>query len=65
MVSATNTNRYVLVANGTTGYVGRLLVEADISDFGSYANATHNHTASDITDLETATLTFSNKTIAL
>jgi len=36
VVSATNTNRFVLVANGTTGYVGRALLEADISDLQSY-----------------------------
>lgn len=36
VVSATNTNRFALMANGTTGYVGRALVEADISDLGSY-----------------------------
>jgi hypothetical protein len=38
VVSATNTNRYALMANGTTGYVGRLLVEADLSDLGPYNN---------------------------
>lgn len=42
VVSATNTNRFVLVANGTTGYVGRALVEADISDLGSYLTAETN-----------------------
>lgn len=42
VVSATNTNRFVLVANGTTGYVGRLLVEADISDLQSYLTAEVN-----------------------
>lgn len=36
VVSATNTNKFALMANGTTGYVGRALVEADISDFGTY-----------------------------
>jgi len=36
IASATNTDKFVLVANGTTGYVGRALLEADISDFGSY-----------------------------
>lgn len=36
VVSATNTNRFALMANGTTGYVGRALVEADISDLQSY-----------------------------
>lgn len=32
---ATSTNRYVLVANGST-FVARLLTEADISDLGTY-----------------------------
>jgi len=36
VVSATNTNRFALIANGSTGYVGRALVEADISDLQSY-----------------------------
>jgi len=36
VVSATNTNRFALMANGTTGYVGRALVEADISDLQAY-----------------------------
>lgn len=53
VVSATNTNRFVLVANGTTGYVGRALLEADISDLGNYALAGHTHVASDITDFDT------------
>ena len=43
VVSATNTNRFVLVANGTTGYVGRALVEADISDLGTYSTTGHTH----------------------
>ena len=34
--SATNTNRFALMANGTTGYVGRAIVEADISDLQTY-----------------------------
>jgi len=37
VVSAANTDKYALMANGTTGYVGRALVEADISDLGTYA----------------------------
>jgi len=37
VVSATNTDKFALMANGTTGYVGRALVEADISDLGTYA----------------------------
>jgi len=36
VVSATNTNEFVLVANGTTGYVGRALLEGDISDLQAY-----------------------------
>ena len=35
VVSATNTDKFALMANGTTGYVGRALVEADISDLGT------------------------------
>ena len=45
VVSATNTNRFVLVANGTTGYVGRALVEADISDLGTYLTSVPNATS--------------------
>ena len=48
VVSATNTNRFVLVANGTTGYVGRALVEADISDLGTYLTSV---ALDDITDV--------------
>lgn len=33
VVTATNTNRNVLVANGTTGFVSRALTLADISDY--------------------------------
>jgi len=36
VASASNTNGFALIADGSTGYVGRALVEADISDFGSY-----------------------------
>ena len=43
VVSAANTNRFALVANGTTGYVGRLLVEADISDLQAYLTAEVNN----------------------
>lgn len=32
VVSATNTDKFALMANGTTGYVGRAVVKADISD---------------------------------
>lgn len=45
VVSAANTNRFVLVANGTTGYVGRALLEADIFDFGTYEPAFSKNTA--------------------
>lgn len=44
VVSATNTNRFALMANGTTGYVGRALEEADISDLGSYITASSTDT---------------------
>lgn len=36
VVSAATTNGFALMANGSSGYVGRALVEDDISDFGSY-----------------------------
>lgn len=36
VVSATNTAGFALIANGTTGYVGRAITEADISDLQSY-----------------------------
>ena len=36
IVSAANIDKFVLMANGTTGYVGRALVEADISDLQTY-----------------------------
>lgn len=49
VVSATNTNGFVLVANGTTGYVGRALLEADILDFGTYL------TSADLTNYVTLT----------
>ena len=45
VVSATNTNRFALMANGTTGYVGRALVEADISDLGTYSTDIHANIA--------------------
>ena len=51
VVSATNTNRFALMANGTTGYVGRALVEADISDLGTYSTDIH----SNITALDAVT----------
>jgi hypothetical protein len=40
VVSATNTNRFALMANGTTGYVGRALVELDISDLSHFVPST-------------------------
>jgi len=49
VVSATNTNRFVLVANGTTGYVGRALLEADISDLQSYLTSEVNDLSSSVT----------------
>lgn len=45
--TSTATNRNVLVADGTD-WESRALVEADISDLGSYALDTHTHPASDI-----------------
>ena len=49
VVSATNTNRFALVANGTTGYVGRALVEADISDLGTYLTTETNDLTAAVT----------------
>lgn len=46
--TAAITNRYVLVANGSE-YEGRLLVEADVSDLGTYLTAEVN----DLTDAVT------------
>ena len=48
--TSTPTNRNVLVADGTD-WESRALVEADISDLGSYAAASHTHVEADITDL--------------
>ena len=59
VVSATSTDKFVLVANGS-GYVGRALLEADISDFGSYSIVGHSHVASDITDFDTEVSTNSS-----
>ncbi len=39
VVSAANTNRFALMANGTTGYVGRTLIQADISDIATIGQA--------------------------
>ena len=44
VVSATNTDKFALMANGTTGYVGRALVEADISNLGSYITISSSDT---------------------
>ena len=52
VVSATNTDTFALMANGTTGYVGRALVEADISDLGTYAEQ-----LSELSDVVSATNT--------
>ena len=46
--TSTPTNRNVLVADGGD-WESRALVEADISDFGSYADASHTHAATDVT----------------
>lgn len=48
--SSTPTNRNVLVADGSA-WQSRALVEADISDLGSYALASHTHVTADITDI--------------
>jgi hypothetical protein len=61
VVSATNTNRFALMANGTTGYVGRAIVEADISDLQSYI--TGNQTITLGGDLGGSGSTFINATI--
>lgn len=48
--SSVPTNRNALVADGAL-FTSRSLVEADISDLGSYADAVHTHVEADITDL--------------
>lgn len=48
--TSTPTNRNVLVADGVD-WESRALVEADISDLGSYAVTGHTHVEADITDL--------------
>jgi len=50
VTSAATNNGFALIADGSK-YVGRAIVEADISNFGSYANASHTHMESDISDL--------------
>lgn len=60
--TAATTNRFALMANGSA-YVGRALVEADISDLGSYAAASHTHVEADITDLGTYLTAAGNETI--
>ncbi|MCK5021013.1 MAG: hypothetical protein KAS32_28635, partial [Candidatus Peribacteraceae bacterium] len=80
VVSATNTNRFALMANGTTGYVGRAVVEADISDLThTDGDAIHDNingeinaiaiktspTTSDILVIEDAAVSFSKKKITL
>lgn len=49
VVSAANTNRFALLANGTTGYVGRAIVEADISDLQAYLTAEVNDLTASVT----------------
>ena len=51
VVSATNTDKFVLVANGTTGYVGRALLEADISDLQAYITGITGEPLSDLSDV--------------
>lgn len=50
-VTGSATNRHVLVQNGAGQYVGRALVEADISDLGSYSLSTHNHAGTYLEDI--------------
>lgn len=45
---ATNTNRFVLIANGSS-YASRLLTEADISDLGNYLTSETNDLTSAVT----------------
>jgi hypothetical protein len=61
VANTTPADKHVLIYDGTVDniYENRLLVEADISDFGSYAAASHTHTVSDITDLDGDLATFS------
>lgn len=47
VVSAGITNRNVLIANGTTGYVGRAFTKADISDYDAVATSGTNVIPSD------------------
>ena len=49
VVTAANTDKYVMVANGTTGYVGRLLTEADIDDLQTYLTAEVNDLSAAVT----------------
>ena len=55
VVSATNTDRFVVVANGTTGYVGRALEEADISDLQAYITGITGSPLSDLSDVTIST----------
>src|SRR6056300_322271 len=50
--TSTATNRNVLVADGVD-WESRALVEADISDLGSYSVVGHTHVAANITDFDT------------
>lgn len=61
--TSTPTNRNVLVADGVD-FESRALVEADISDLGSYANASHTHVEADITDLGTYLTDITGENIA-
>ncbi len=49
VVTAANTDKFVLAANGTTGYVGRLLLEADVSDLQAYLTAEVNDLGAAVT----------------
>jgi hypothetical protein len=60
VVSSTNTDKFVLMADGTTGFISRALVEADISDFGTYNNYIHPNHSGDVTSVADGATTISN-----
>ena len=60
VLNSTPAEGHILVYDNTDSrYENRLLVEADISDFGSYAANSHTHTISEITDADVDLATFS------
>lgn len=52
--TATPTNRFALLADGVD-WESRAIVEADISDLGTYSTTGHTHQLTDLTDVNTAT----------